>query len=453
MVIGILARFQWKSDPDEGGRIASILGFQIPLGITAILMASGFSIMNAGLTRTPDPEFALAAFALGQTVTNMFGSPVWIARQMLLAYSTDRKSMKAALRVAAVVSALVMAWIAVLAYTPLGRIVYMDIFGASEALFPEVLSVVRICIFLPLVHFIRIWPQAILMRGRRTILMTWAMVLRLILMVIMALYLPGTGFLEGAALGACLWIAGMGSEGIFCIFFAWPHRMTVHGKEPASDATPATERDCVRFLLPMIAQGLLMTFSLPAVNAGLARTLSPERNLAVFQVSWSIAFMFLAFIFVNLSQTVLVLLRDARWWRSLKRVGIGLAALDSVALVLFVLSGASDWVLLNAIGVEAALIPATRTVLLLMAASPFLAGFVELHSGIALKRGQTPLVGIGKGLDLTVVLLVVFGLSHFFPGLEANVGPLGFAAGLTVNYIFLRRVIPEPRLEEAPRAE
>ncbi len=411
-------------------------------------MASGFSIMNAGLTRTPDPQFALAAFALGQTVTNMFGSPVWIARQMLLAYSTDRESMRAALRVSAAVAALATAWIAILAYSPLGRLIYMDIFGASEALFPEVLSVVRICIFLPLVHFIRVWPQAILMRGQRTILMTWAMVLRLILMLAMAVYLPGTGFLEGAALGAFLWIAGMGSEGVFCILFAWPHRMTVHGRKSAPGATPATERDCIRFLLPMIAQGFLMTFSLPAVNAGLARTLSPERNLAVFQVSWSIAFMFLAFIFVNLSQTVLVLLRDAKWWRSLKRVGVGLATLDSLALVLFVLTGASDWILLNVIGVEATLIPATRTVLLLMAASPFLAGFVELHSGIALKRGQTPLVGIGKGLDLAVVLLVVFGLSHFFPGLEATVGPLGFAAGLTVNYLFLRRAIPEPHLGE-----
>ncbi len=432
------------TDNEERERIGSILRFQVPLGLTAIMMASTFSIINAGLARTPNPEFALAAFALGQTVTNMFGSPVWIARQMLLAYSTDRDSLRAAVRVAAGLATLVMVWIGILGFTPLGRVVYMDIFGATEALFPEVMRVVRLCIFLPVVHFIRAWSQAILMRQQKTIMMTWAMVIRLAGMILMALFLPGLGFVEGAVLGVFIWIVGMGIEGACCVRFAWPMLGEVYGRTVPAGKTSATERDCIRFLLPVIAQGLLLTFTLPAVNAGLARTLTPERNLAVFQVSWSIAFIFLAFIMVNLSQTVLVLLDDGRWWQSLKRVGIGLSALVSLAMAAFVAAGAVDWILLHIIGVESALLPAVRSVLLFMSVIPFIGGLVELRTGIALRRGRTPLVGAGKALDLAVVVLVVFGLPQVFPTLEANVGPIAYTAGLTLNYIFLRSKIDEP---------
>ena len=119
-------------------------------------------------------------------------------------------------------------------------------------------------------------------------------------------------------------------------------------------------------------------------------------------------------------------------------------------MLAFIASGASDWVLSNVIGVEAGLLPPIRTVLYLMAAAPFLAAFVELYAGIALNRGQTPLVGIGKGLDLALIVLSVFGLSSLLPALEANVGPLGFALGLLANYAFLKRTVREPTLEESP---
>ncbi len=439
-------------DPCERHRVNSILRFQVPMGLTALMMASGFSIINAGLARTLHPETALAAFALGQTVTNMFGSPVWSARQMLLAFSTDRDSMNAAVRVAVSVAALVMIWIALLGYTPLGRFVYVDIFGASDDLFPEVLSVVRICIFLPLVHLIRAWPQSILMRREQTILMTHAMVIRMAGMLAMALYMPGLGYLEGASLGAFIWIAGMGIEGIMCLIFALPRFPEVYGVVLPEGESASTTGDCLRFLLPIIAQGLLMTFSLPAVNAGLARTISPERNLAVFQVSWSIAFMFLAFIMVNLSQTVLVLLRDVAWWRSLRRVGVTLSAAISALMIAFVLSGASEWILREIIEVNPALLPATKVVLLLMASAPYLSGLVELKTGIALRRGTTAIVGMGKALDLAAVAAVVFGLSAIFPHLGAAVGPIAFGCGLALNYLFLRARIPEPDADFAVTA-
>lgn len=436
---------------DEMERTSAILRFQLPLGATAVLMASSFSIMNTGLARTDHPEVALAAFALGQTVTNMFASPVWIARQLLVAFSSDGQSMRAAVRVTVGIAGLVLAWLAVLAFTPAGHLVYVRIFGAGEEIFPEVLSVVRLCLALPFVHFARVWSQAILMRQRKTSLMTWAMIARLAAMAALAVYLPGFNLVQGAAVGAAIWIMGMAVESIFCITFALPMRDEVYDSTPSEKEDPATGWDCIRFLWPLIIQGILLTFALPAINSGLARTATPERNLAVFQVAWSIAFLFIAFIYVHLSQAIVVLLEDLAWWRSLKRTGLWLAGLDSAAMLLLVLSGLSDWILLNIIGVEAHLVPPTRSVLLVMSAAPLLGGLVELRMGLAMRRQQTVLLAVAKSIDMMVLLTVIIILSTAFPALGPNAGPLAFIAGMMANYLFLRRKIREPT-EAAMRA-
>lgn len=433
----------------EKQRAVSILRFQIPLGITAVLMATSFSIINAALTRTAAPETALAAFALGYTVTNMFASPVWVARQMLVAFSTDRGSMRAAIRTTVVLAAAVLAWLMVLAFTPVGYLVFVTLAGAGESLFPYILSVVRICLALPLVHLARAWSQSILISRKRTTLMTWAMVCRIPVMLVLAVYLPGSGLVEGAVVGAAIWVAGMAVESLLCVGFALPLRGQIPSSNPAGDSSVSTERDCARFLWPLVVQALLLTFSLPVVNAGLARTLQPERNLAIFQVAWSLAFLFIAFIHMNLSQAVLVLLDDRKWWLSLRRVGLWLAALDSAALALLVLSGLGDWILLNIIGVEASMLPTVRRVLLLMSPAPFIGGYLELKMGVALRFRKTLLIGIGKGIDLTVMMLVIFALSMVLPDLGAHAGPIAFTLGLVANYLFMQRTVPEPFTEVA----
>ena len=431
---------------DDGGHVGKILRFHLPLGLTAVLMATTFNIINASLARTPDPQTAFAAFALGQTVTNMFGSPVWISRQMLLAFNNHRGSIRSAVRVAWGLALLVFAWLALMAFTPLGFTIYVGVFGAPEALFPEIVGVIRVCLALPFTHLARAWAQAILMRQKRTELMTAAMVIRIVAMFALTLTLPQVGWLGSAALGSFIWMAGMAVEGISCIGFALPMRHRTFD-ETIRDQPAASEKECILFILPMILQGVLLNLTLPAINAGLARTLQPERNLAIFQVSWSVAFPFIAFIYNNISQTVLVLLESPKWWRALRRTTLWLSTLDSVALVLLVLSGGASLFLTQVIGIDPGLLPDVQRVVLILALTPFLGGVVELRMGIALRRRRTAMVGIGKTLDVFTLILLVFTLPLVFPGIGALAGPIAFAGGMLLNYVLLHRFISEPFLE------
>ncbi|MFO8059563.1 MAG: hypothetical protein R6U70_02750, partial [Bacillota bacterium] len=174
-------------------RMKGVLRFHIPLGITTVLMASSHSIVNSGLARTASPEIALAAFALSHTIVNLFAAPLWSTRDMLIAFGSDKAGMRSGVRATAGIAVFVMAWMILLGFTPVGHFVYVDVFGASDALFGEILGVVRLCLAIPLIYGVRSWAQAVLMLCRKTECMTAAMIVRLIGGLIMAGYLPRLG--------------------------------------------------------------------------------------------------------------------------------------------------------------------------------------------------------------------------------------------------------------------
>ncbi len=431
-------------DLEEGERSRAILRFQIPLGITALIMASTFTIVNAGLARTISPQAALAAFALAQSVTNLFASPLWSTRNMMVALGTDRVSMHNAI-VATLGSAfLVTVWIASLGYTPLGEFIYARIFGAPAHLLPDIMDVVRLCILLPAIYGLRGWGQAVILLHRRTPLLVFAMLIRLALMIPMAFYLPRTGFFSPTGVGGAIWVFGMCFEAISCALFARRLNRTYPDVIPApvSPSASTSLRESVKFLLPLIAHALLSSSTFPAINAALARSTSPELSLASFQVAWSLAFLFVAFVHPNMGQTVMVFLESGRWWRSLRRVGYWIIGLDSLAMALTALTGAAAWILVGLMGIDPSLMGVVRVILLLTVSSVILGGLVDMWVGVAMKSRRTGIVGIAKGADVLIVILVAFGAVSIRPDIGGIIAPIALGLGLAANLLILYKMVP-----------
>ena len=431
-------------DLEESAQSRAILKFQIPLGITALIMASTFTIVNAGLARTARPELALAAFALGQSVTNLFASPLWSTRNMMVALGTDRVSLSNAVRVTTGLATLVTIWIALLAYTPLGTLVYSTIFGAPADLLPDVLDVVRLCLLLPAIYGLRGWGQAVILIHRRTPLLVASMIVRLAFMIPLAIVLPGTGVFSPTGVGGAIWVFGMSVEAVTCALFA---RFLLASRPevipPQRDiGSSSSPSDCVRFLIPLVAHAYLSSLTFPAINAALARGLNPERSLASFQVAWSLAFLFVAFVHPNMGQTVLVFLESGRWWRSLRRVGLWIIGIDALALIFAVVSGAATWILVGLMGIEETLMGPVRLILLITVSSVVLGGLVDMWVGVAMKGRRTGVVGMAKGADVLVVIVVAFGGIALLPGIGGVIAPIALGAGLLVNLVVLYRMVP-----------
>ncbi|MFP4201238.1 MAG: hypothetical protein ACOCVQ_00550 [Bacillota bacterium] len=430
-------------DLEERKRRNAVLRFQIPLGITALIMASTFTIVNAGLARTIRPEAALAAFALGQTVTNLFASPLWSSRNMMIALGRDHVSMSNALKVTFVMVFGLTAWIALLGYTSLGALVYAEIFGAPRDLLPDVLDVVRLCILLPTIYAVRGWGQAVILIHRKTPLMIVAMLFRLGLMMVLAMVLPGMGWFSPTGVGGAIWVAGMLFEAIGCALAAAHLNNNYPNTIPArpESGNPCSVGEIVRFIVPLVINGYLGSLTFPAINAALARGLHPERSLAAFQVAWSVAFLFVAFVHPNLGQTILVFLESGRWWQSLRKVGYWIIGLDAFVLAVLVLSGGTGWILSNLMGIETRLLNAAQTIILVTVSYVILGGLVDMWVGVAMKSRSTAAIGIAKAADVSTVIAIAFGSVYFYPAVGGIIGPIALGSGLLVNLLILRRLV------------
>ena len=412
--------------------VSNILRFYIPLAIATVMMAGSFSIMNSAMARTATPVAALAAFAIGQTVSNLFASPTLPGRQMLLSLGDNQAGFWNGVRVMSWVLALSLAVIAALGFSPLGQWVFIDIFGAPAGLLGQITAVARICLILPFIYTLRAASQSIIMTGQRTSYMTISMAVRIGGMLVLAVWLPKSSLVEGAAVGAVVWIAGITIEAILSAVFA--ARVYPELPEAPVEGRAATQRESFDFIWPLILTSLLWTLSWPAVNAGLARTVNPQHTLAVFQVTWNFGWILLAVIQMNLRQAVLIFWRnsdDSQALTLLLRFTRTLGSLISGAFVIMLATGASDWLLVNVIGVEAELAVAARPVMLVIALMPFAASYLEFWTGRALRLGRTRLLGIAKGANLATMTITVFGLVAILP----NIGAVAGAAAMLMGTI------------------
>ncbi|MFP4200354.1 MAG: hypothetical protein ACLFS8_02945 [Clostridia bacterium] len=421
-------------------RIIQIMKFHVPLGLTTTLIASSISIVNAGFARTASPEIALAAYAVGHTVVNVFASPIVHAQQLLVIFGKTEAGWANAKKVLLGVSAAVLGWIALMAFTPLGSLIYLDLFGAPASLMDEIALLIRICLFLPLVYALRASANASLMLQRRTSMMTTSLLVRLAVMFVMTIFLPRTS-LPSIAVGTIIWVGGIGVQALAGTVFAATGRSRHVTRDEDEDA--CSIGDCLSVLWPLVLNGSLMMLTLPVINAGLSRTVNPERSLAVFQVAWNLAWMFVAFIQNNFRQTVVVFLENAEWLEALKKVSLWIQSAVSGLMFLLVITGGADFIMLRIIGVDADLVTDARVILLILSAFPFLCGMIEYRAGIAMRARNVGVVGLARVMDLLLLLALVFAGGTLFPTLGASMGPLGMVVGAAGNYAVLRLRGPE----------
>ncbi len=420
-------------------RILQIVKFHVPLGLTTTLIATSLSVVNAGFARTGSPEIALAAYAVGHTVVNVFASPIVHAQQLMVIFGKTREGLANARRVMLGVAIAVLVWISLMAFTRVGTFIYLSVFGAPPAIMDEILTVVRLCLFLPVIYAMRAAANASLMLQRRTSMMTTSLGIRLVAMFFMTMVLPGTA-LPAVAVGTIIWIGGITVEATVSTLFAAMGSGLVFAD---ADEDGATVRDCLAVLGPLVLNGSLMMLTIPVINAGLSRTLNPERSLAAFQVAWNLAWMFVAFIQNNLRQTIVVFLDSAAWLAAIQKVSLWIQSLVSGLMLVLVLTGATEFVLLRLIGVEQSLLADARNILLVLSVFPFICGMIEYRAGVAMRARQVAVVGLARAVDLAVLLLLVFAVGTLFPALGALVGPLGMVVGALANYAVLRWRSPQ----------
>jgi hypothetical protein len=429
------------NDPETGPaaerealRPSDVIRFHAPVAATVFGYAMIFNIMNGAIARTPLAATGLAAFGVAQSLIDLFGVPAGIGNQWVVARGRDQASLRVGLGVLTQVVVGLTLLFAVLGWTRAGRWVTVDVFGSPEHLYPSINLALRICLGMPLVWAVRNSAQGVLMVRRQTYLMAAGVAIRVGCIWAASVALLRVRGLDGAAMGAILWMLGMCIEATFLALCARLHwaGLPAHG-----EAVPSGMIDVWRFVLPLMVTMVLWALARPLVNTAMARTTTPELSIAAYQVAWPAAFLLLA-MQMDFRQAVAVLIGERGSFQVLWRFGLCAGGGISALMLGLGLTGGAAAFIRSVLGAPAELAEIAGRLFVVMGFVPVLWMLSEIYIGCLLRSGNTARVGLAKGANMAAMITVMFGLAALAPSLGPLVGAIGMVAGYAVELLAIR---------------
>lgn len=405
--------------------------FYLPLAATSILMMASHSIVSSGLARTTDAAAALAAFAVAQSLSVMFESPCYTIQRMCVALFKDKGSYNAVKQASLIVSACVTALMLAIAFTPLSRIMFLNILKVPAELYPDAVRSFRVFMVLPAFSAFRSFYQGLLIVHRRTAQLTTNMLFRLGVMLTLANVLPRLN-VTGGAVGAIILSAGIGTEGLM----AYITGRNVGSELPESNEKAITTRQALVFFLPLVLASITNTLIRPVVNAGLARTVDPSIALASYQVAWSFSYIFAAVAF-NIHQLVIVFAREAEHRLAVLKFSMLMGTLGSLLLFIVAVTPLGTVALTRLIGVTPELATQALRAIAFLSMMPILTCISEYCAGLLIIAGQTRYLTAGKVVNVVTILATSLLLARIAPQLGAPLAGICMVSGIAMEALFV----------------
>src|SRR5690606_9176978 len=169
--------------------------------------------------------------------------------------------------------------------------VLREIMGVQGEVLTQGAAALRILWVLPIAAGFRNFYQGLSILGRSTATVPLATAARLVAVSLILWGFVSHGGVPAAVVGSFAFVSSFVVEAsIAFVGASKTRRLALRGTddEEARAEPPLTLGRVVRFYIPLVATSFMLSFMEPTVNAGLARTLSPEKALAAFAVGWSL---------------------------------------------------------------------------------------------------------------------------------------------------------------------
>jgi hypothetical protein len=198
-----------------------------------------------------------------------------------------------------------------------------------------------------------------------------------------------------------------------------------------------SQRDILRFWLPLASTWLMMAFEGPFLAALIARLPEPRYNLAAHGVAFAVAVIIEAPVIMMLgASTALV---DGRIsYLRLRRFTMVLNSLTTAGMLILVATPAFELVFEGWIGLDEKVAELTRGALVILLPWPAAIGYRRFHQGLLIRSGSTRLVAYGTAVRLTsmtATALVLFLIGEL-PG--AWIGASALSMGVLTEAVVAR---------------
>ncbi|MBE0575279.1 MAG: hypothetical protein IH613_05210 [Desulfuromonadales bacterium] len=406
--------------------------FFFPLLLNVQLMSVSHSIINAGLARLDNAVVILAGFSVALVLHLFVASPSYQNHTITIAMVRGRKSLVAMILFVLLIAAWVSVLLALLAFSPIGTFVLDRILGVSPEVARGAREALALLVFLPFMTGLRGLCQGLVIRARRTGLVSFATAVRIV-MLFFYLWL-GQLWFAGTRVAAFALIGCVGTETLVIAFFAWRLKL------PAEQNNENSFAGILRYGLPLAySSGMQQTVPL-LINAIISRLPDGTLALAAFGVVRGFLFM-LAGPMRNLQQAYLTLVRqpadNAVLVHFLIRVSFGMAVV--MLLLAWPLNGP---VLGSVMGLDSAMRHYIAWPLTACALFPLIYGVSNLLRGWFSGAHLTGRLGRStcyKALLMVVLWPVFVTLSLPLPGISVAIFLLLAAEFCEAGYLYQQR--------------
>lgn len=403
----------------SGLTLADAYRFFAPLILMTELNMISKSAIHAFLARTDAPGPTLAAFNTVFTFYYAITSATEVTAPLALAYLHSRRDLARLAVFMTLVVGVPCALVSLTAFTTLGDWFYGEIFGLGRRATADARTAAGILLVSAPVLIARGLAFALLMRARRTLLISGATVVRLGSLAGSLAVWPLV--LDGAAIGAAALVTCMAVEAVFAWVFAWRYAIRLN---PNPTDGPLRWLGLWRFSWPLALNQSAELGVVFTINIFLGRLPGAELALAAFGVAHGLAGLLLGPV-RNLAHAAQTLVASRADFAIMVRFSIQLVVLSTVACVALFNTGLRAPLLRDIMGLDAQLAAACSPALVFISGVCAFWAFAALFRGMLASARTTGTLALTAGLRIGVAALVAaVGLT--VAGLEGAV--LGMAA-------------------------
>lgn len=415
--------------------------FFIPLAMTSVIMVITHSLFNAGLARLPSPEIYLSAFAVAKSMIFIIQSPLIMIRQTVSALVNNLDSYNMVKKFIIKLTVFIVLLLGVISFTDIDRWIFKNIMGLNGPTLDESVRILKVLIIFPAIVTVRSFIQGIMIKFRKTPIVTLATIMRIIFVSAMVLFIGKLYFIPGAIIAGIMFLGALAVEGGVIYLGA---RVSIGKiKERVKtlrerNSLTITNRVIYSFFWPLLITSLIKALARPIINMGLARTVDPELALSTYAVAWSLGMIFLS-PFLMFHQVPLNFIRigDSESVRNVKIFALisGLIASGLFAIVSF--SNAGYYIIRFYIGATEEISLLSIDVLKSMVILPLIIVGREFYWGLLMKKHMTKYVGRGKIINLVSLTITIFFMNRINPLNPAIIGIVGMITGQGMEFIYL----------------
>ncbi|MDE2767244.1 MAG: hypothetical protein OXO54_01280 [Chloroflexota bacterium] len=403
--------------------------FFLPLAAAQVFQTLRNPVLDAGISRAVDPETSLAAFAIVASVVQILSASGTAIQSAYLVLVRGRQSFAVIQRYMLLYMAVITGISTLFALPGIGETFFRFAMGTPESLLPEVMTMMRISLAIPLFNLLRVFNLAQLAHRRRSNLIWVAPAVGQVVLIALGLGVVPQLPVPGIYSAAVVWVIVAVIEGVLAVLLVRQvDRAAPYAPDPAGEA-PLDFRYLTGFLIPLIITQFALTIGHPMVNAGLLRLPDPEATVGAFRVAFSLGMLPLTAM-AALRQVVLVLGRDADQQRRARRFvyGVGLGMGGLMALIAF--SPLNRVVIADLVGAPEALVPDAITALKILSVFPLLMAVRQFYQSMTMNQRRTRRVAFTAFSRLLMMASFLFLITPLAGWTGAGVGAVARIAAM-----------------------